>query len=419
MRRETAFGEGVGSDRGPEEATAASVSPPPLVLEGWGSSRADGGASAPYNMALARVSWKVNYGVREVPVTLKCDKLRLGGWLNCPISEAHTIGQRVWGGLTWSRQSDGRRRGSRSVVELSGGLFEPRGEEGSGWLRVQWVEGSSSAYLVVEYNPQKVTEANQIGLGMSLALLGLSPTGLFVDRYDLAVDYPLPRGYLVLDDRRRKPDLFELGPEGPQTERTGFRPGSKLKCQLYDKRAEREAAGVEIEAPYLTRFEVQVIKPGPLDEAPVKTKPARAPDGREGPDPAAGGSRPSGAPAWPKGFDRITFGELPYVPYPGGDLSVRAIAYDPCTINDVRMSSLSHMARFGGFKGALHWAVRYLSREKLGVWLGACVPEVVPSPAEAFRRDWRQAVESVTAPLVEGVRRATAGGWVPEPIPAR
>jgi hypothetical protein len=283
-------------------------------------------------------------------------------------------------------------------------------------LRVQWVEGASSAYLVVEYNPQKVTEANQIGLGMSLATLGLSPAGLFVERYDPAVDYPLPRGYLLLDDRRRNPDLFEVGPGGPQTERTGFRHGSRLKFQLYDKRAEREAAGVEVEVPFLTRFEVQVLRPGPLDESGGLFG---AGDGREGPAPAAGGSRPSPAPAWPKGFDCLTLGELPHVAYPGGSVTVRAIAYDPCTISDLRMSSLAHSARFGGFKAALHWAKHYLSREKLGVWLGACLPEVAPSPAVAFRRGWTRAVESVTAPLLEGVRRATVAGYVPEPVPVR
>jgi hypothetical protein len=274
-------------------------------------------------------------------------------------------------------------------VELSGGLFGPRKVDGSAWLRVQWVEDSSSAYLVVEYNPQKVTAPNQVGLGMTLAALGLSPAGLFVERYDAAFDYPLPRGYLLLDDRRRDPDLFKVGPGGPQTERTGFTPGSRLKFQLYDKRAERQSAGVEIEAPFLTRFEVQVVKPGPLDDE---------------------GAAPFGAPSWPKGYDCITLGELPYVGYPGGSVTVRGIAYDPCTIADVRMSSLTHSARFGGFKPALHWAKHYLSREKLGVWLSACLPEVSPSPAVVFRRGWARAVESVTASLLEGVRRATAAG---------
>jgi hypothetical protein len=270
--------------------------------------------------------------------------------------------------------------------------------------------------LVVEYNPQKVTEPNQVGLGMSLGALGLPPAHLFVERYDPALDIPLPRGYLLLDDRRRNPDLFEVGPEGPQTERTGFRRGSRLKCQLYDKRAERAAAGVDIDAPYLTRFELQVLRPGPLDDGGGLFGAA---DGREGPDLASGGSRPSGAPAWPKGFDCLTLGELPYVGYPGGSVTVRGIAYDPCTIADVRMSSLAHSARFGGFKAAMHWAKHYLSREKLGVWLGACLPEVSPSPAVVFRRGWKRAVEDVSAPLVEGLRRAVASGLVPEPVPVR
>lgn len=386
---------------------------PAPLLDGWGSSRIDGGASAPYNMALAQVACKVNFGVVEVPVTVKCDKLRLGGWLHCPPDKAETIGQKLWGGFTWSRHAEGRRRGPRRVMELSGGLFGPRGEDGSAWLRVQWVEGAPSAYLTVEYNPQKVTESNQVGLGMSLAWLGLPPGGLYVERYDPALDIPLPRGYLLLDDRRRNPDLFEVGPEGPQTERTGFRKGSRLKFQLYDKGAERASAGVEIEVPYLTRFEVQVIRPGPLDDGGGLFE---APDGREGPAPAPGGSRLAGAPAWPRGFDCLTLGELPHVGYPGGTVTVRALAFDPCTISDLRMSSLAHSARFGGFKAAVHWAVRYLSREKLAVWLGACLPEVSPSPAVAFRRGWRRAVEAVTVPLVEGVRRASVSGLIPEPV---
>jgi hypothetical protein len=98
-------------------------------------------------------------------------------------------------------------------------------------------------------------------------------------------------------------------------------------------------------------------------------------------------------------------------------VTVRAIAYDPCTVSDVRLSSLLHSARFGGFKAALHWAVRYLSREKLGVLLGACLPEVSPSPAVVFRRGWERAVAAVAAPLVEGVRRAGVVGLVPVPVP--
>ena len=99
----------------------------------------------------------------------------------------------------------------------------------------------------------------------------------------------------------------------------------------------------------------------------------------------------------------LTLGELPWAPWPGGEVTLRALAFDPCTISDMRMSCLAHAARFSGFKAARHWAVKWLSRDKLTAWMNACVPEVTPSPAEVFRRQWRAAVDAVMAPLVEGV----------------
>ena len=246
---------------------ASAPVPPPESL-GWGSSDVNGSASAPYNMALARVAQKVNPegrgGPPQVPVDLKCDKLRLGGWAQVPVSQVDELQNCFLGGFQWQHVGRGRNRGPRKVTELTAGLFAPRGEEGAGWLRCQWVEGAPAAYLVVEYNPQKVDPIRQRYLGTALAAMDLDPKGLFVDRFDAAMDYPLPRGYLLLDDPHRNPDLFEVGSEGPQTERTGYRRNSRLKFQLYDKSAERKAAGAE--APdCLTRFEVQVRKPDPLE----------------------------------------------------------------------------------------------------------------------------------------------------------
>ena len=136
--------------------------------------------------------------------------------------------------------------------------------------------------------------------------------------------------------------------------------------------------------------------------------PASGPPG--GPSPAEDGPE-DGFPAWPKGYDTLTLGELPWAPWPGGKVTVRAIAFDPCTIADVRMSSLTHCARFGGFKAQRHWAKRFLSPHKLAVWLASCVPEVKPTPAEVFRRQWRAAVEAVMAPLLEGVKLAQHDWW--------
>ena len=362
----------------------------------------DGRASALYNMALAGTPQKVNVTsgsasksrnpVRRgrgwaangrVPrsdfpfLGLAVDKLRLGAWVRVAPKE---LGERVWG-CENSYVQKGRKR--VDVQPAVGKAWtKGQGEPGGVYLQITDDGLSGSRRLVVEFNPAKLDDVGWGGLGLTLRKLGVleSLRGVWVDRVDAAFDWEAPRCSLVLDDRQRLADHFGVGRQGPQTERTGFRRGSKLKHQLYDKTAERRAAGADARA-NVTRYEVQLLKP----DRPVMPL-------LDGP----------GA----EGVEALPVVGLADLGWPGGDVTVRCLPYHPMAVADPRFVGFLSMVRGQGVRAAIGWA-----RDVMGVrhqvvddwmWLGA--PEVCPPPRVLWARHWFAAASE----CVERLRASVA-----------
>jgi hypothetical protein len=132
------------------------------------------------------------------------------------------------------------------------------------YFQVNAIEGMSTHNAVAEFNPAKMGLSDWNSLAMTLGIQGVDFDRVWVERVDAAFDYSIVRRALVLDDRKRKSDFFSAGASGPETQRTGFRRGSRLKQQLYDKTAERRSAGMDVRG-IVSRFEVQTW---PLNATP-------------------------------------------------------------------------------------------------------------------------------------------------------
>lgn len=348
------------------------------------------GASAPYNMALAGTPQKVNLSahphserirrgrgwsqngrrvVWSYPLLgLAVDKLRLGAWVDCSIESfrSHVFGAHS------GTVGKGRRRGSVSTVVAKVWTAPPGVEGGVYWQLTD--EGRASRRLVCEFNPAKSDSVAPVV--MTLRSLGVPPSlrGVWVDRVDAAFDFGGPRRAFVLDDRSRLADLFSVGPAGAQTERTGFRRGSRLKFQLYDKTAERQSAGADVRAD-VTRFEVQVLKPD------RESRPLFDPPGLD---------------------ETLPLADMGFLPWPGGDVTVRVLPYNPLAVADPLLAGFLSIVRGLGIRCALHWmkdvvGVRY---QTLQGWMDLYVPEHDPSPSREWSRQWR----SVAGALVDRLR---------------
>jgi hypothetical protein len=226
------------------------------------------------------------------------------------------------------------------------------------------VEGqfsSGSVRLAVELNPAKLSEGDWEAIRASLLALGVRRP--WVERFDFAIDYRVPRGLLVLDDRSRAMDCFGLGAAGPETERTGFRKGSKLKLQLYDKRAERMAkAGVDL-GEDCTRFEAQVQPAGDQD---------------------------------------TTLAGLAAFPCPLQSCTVRQFAFDPATLYDPDFAFAALAVRGCGLRTVLATAKRMGWRsDKREQFVEVVVPEVRPSPAALWAREFPRVASAAVANLID------------------
>lgn len=318
------------------------------------ASRADGSPSALYNMALARAHEKQAIP----PLTPILDKLRL----SAPLPEEwdpEKLSEQTLGGIDGWKARRQRNWGRSEVTDWAGSLLAAG--DTSVWVRVRCVVGHPPQ-LCVEFNPAKLTAYELQSVGLFLWTHGADPDSVWVDRYDVAFDYRVPRPLLMLDDRLRCMDTFGIGPCGPQTARTGFRKGSRLKAQLYDKGAERASKGVHVDGD-VTRFELQVW---PLGHAVT-----------------------SGSRSW-ENPPRLS--ELGGESWPGGAITVRALQYDPATISDDVFACGAALAHYS-MRHARAFVKKRLGVKRLEVWEDSCVGEVRPSPRSVFVEGWRRTVD--------------------------
>lgn len=341
-------------------------------------------SSAPYNMALVgyasktnliRRGWSHDRGQPPEPIpiqSLHCDKLAIGTWLLIPPRMAEPL----ISGLFNAKHGQGRRRGHKRVYRSQYWTAPPKSEGGI-YTQIEVGDGDSSSKLRIEYNPAKMTTESWNHLHTTLKNLRITdPRAMWIDRYDAAFDYQVRRRQVILDDRKRKVDNLECGPWGPETERSGYRRGSLLKAQIYDKIAERRAANPDADpgAGHLSRFELQVIKPEPITSAPMY---GRVP-----------------CP------DRMQVGDLPYASYPGGDITVRCLYFHPLRVADPLHSSLTLAARGMGVRFALNYAKQSgISGEKRREFMDTMMPEVNPSPGQVWAKRWMSAAQKTISQL--------------------
>jgi hypothetical protein len=325
-------------------------------------------------MALAGLPRKRFWTGGEVEVVgIKLDKLRLSGSTMVP---GEAFCRHIWG-LTSNGVKRTRNFGTRATIRNWGTSgAEPRTPGVIYWQHDEREGGIVHAF-VVEFNPQKLDPEGWSSLRRSLAELGVSDPGvLWVERYDGAVGFNVPRSLLLLHDPVRKSDHFSVGTCGPETERTGFRKGSRIKHQLYDKRAEAESRG-DASGDELTRYEVQVLKP-------------TAEPGGEG--------------------DLLRLVDLPGVPWPGGDVEVRAVHWDPQSVADPLYMGLAALARGLSVRCALgeakRWGWNTTKRER---FLSIMLPVIRPDLRSVWAAGWREACEAVARLLQGSVSRPLAG----------
>lgn len=351
-----------------------------------GLDRRPGKPGALYNMALAGTSQNRELLVGAWPGT-GLDKLRLSCWcglkpdrvFNGSRVEVRTAGHQVLklipaARLERGKVQRGRNRGDRESwrtwAHVRAGLVP-----GDATIYVQhdWEVGrlmSEAGKLVIEFNPAYMTRGDWDFI--RALLQACEVWTLYVERVDYRMDYPVPRGLLLLDDRQREADQFGVGPAGPQTERTGFRRGATIQFQLYDKRAERRArAGQEL-GEDMTRFELTV-------------------------NGAADGSE-------------LRLVDLPAMVWPAGDVTVRSFVFDPATIYDAEFAWAALACRGNGLKTVLSVAKRLgWSMRRREQFLGCIVPEVQPSPSAVWGRCFAADAARVVGLLVDDAGQVRAG----------
>lgn len=227
-----------------------------------------------------------------------------------------------------------------------------RGDEGVVYYEHRRVEGGRLGTILVEFNPCKVDVLGQWGICHWLRSLNLKPWMGWVERFDVAIDYVAGRSTLLLDDPVRLSDRFGCGPKGCETERTGFRAGSRLRLQLYDKAAERSSRGFEGVAAGLTRFEVSV--------------------------------RPE--------VDALVLRDLPAASWPCARETVRWAPFEPELVESNVERLLLWLALSSSMRQCRAEAKLCLCPRKRDVFFGSVLPEVHPAPVDAFRVHWADAV---------------------------
>lgn len=318
-------------------------------------------ASALYNMALAEVAGKPLLKSRGVLL----DKLRVSCWT---MADPDQLVSSVFG-LSNKRTGKGRRIGDFQPLVWEAWSGE-RGADGVVYYRITDVPGmvaSSSRRVSVEFNPQKIAPVFQEPIGEWLRAAGGSPESVWVERFDAAFDYTGPRGACVLDDPQRKSDRFECDHWGCESERSGYRRGSKMKFQVYDKTAERAAAGVELPDP-VVRFECQWWNPDGV---------------------------------------AITLPDLASMAWPFGRATMRHCICEPSRIADHVLRLLTRIAIAGSLRMARNEAKLCCSAERKAQFLNCIFPEPHPSPRDVWASSWRAAVVRDAAPFLGGVACST------------
>jgi len=331
------------------------------------------GFSSPLNnMGDESASEKTNFVGCPAP-SLSCDKLRLAATC-CGLSSLDDFP--ILGGLSAVGRRRCRNQGDRASWRWYGHAFQSRGVDGACVVHLDCVEGQSSVLSLI-FNPNKVGPADQVELGRVLARLGVDPSGetCYVDEYAMAFDYPVERRRLLLDSGTCVADQFGLTATGPQTERVGFRKGSRLRVQLYDKSAERASVGESTGGP-VTRFEVTVWPrvSHPYGERAVE--------------------------------ESIWLRELGDQPWPDTSCVLRYVGVDPDAMADPLASLAVAAARSYGvrFMRSRLRAIPGVPESFVSMVCACLVGEVDPSPASVHPSCWPAAASAAVAPLVDGYR---------------
>lgn len=179
---------------------------------------------------------------------LTCDKLRLVFVVLSRELDPHERAGLVGDFTPW-RPS--RRRGSHSVSVR-------RFWFGDGAVMVEQrrFDGVFTHETIVEFNPDRTTEAGALILDRVWDAFHLTRTCPTVDRVDVAWD-ALESPYLFrLDPGRFNLDYYGVQRGGAETEYVGRRRGAKTKVRKYNKGLERRRNGLTAVPDYL-RFEVE------------------------------------------------------------------------------------------------------------------------------------------------------------------
>lgn len=323
-------GRGGDPDHGPDGGPAAGVVPPLLT----------GGTCARFK----------NLNTRRT--VLGCDRLELETYI---IGEPDVLPLMTFG--PW------RRAKNRGIVEV----FERMAWvefEGS-WIRFRLEKSSRHIQrtLQVQFSPMNVGAEGIRFVGAILGLYG-DPLRAWVKRVDVAYDMsPVPRWMLRLDAGRCKVDQYGVTRKGPETEMVGLRWATDCQAVLYDKSAERRAAGESVPEGWC-RFEVR----------------------RRGPLPVVGESsmRP------------LMVGELAAMGWPGPDgVCVREFVRTPDDYQDAVYALLAAAAWIYGTRAAEGAAAEVLGLRVPGSGelvrdqvRGCCWPTIEPDPLRAFDERW-------------------------------
>ena len=339
--------------------------------------------SPPYNIGLVGEAQKVNLFANPAPkvaravsspqlVRVVCDKLRLSSYVRITPDEfADTVHDARSSRVGKSRRGVPRAQVWTKPPKVEGGIYYQ--------LDLPPYLPSGRGLAVAEFNPQKLGDEGWASLGVTLRAWGVEDPGrLYVERYDAAFDYLEPRHHVMLDDPARLLDMFGIGRRGPQTERTGYRSGSKLRAQVYDKSAERMRVGDKCVA-NLTRFELAVSSPPPLDA------PAPLYDHKPG--------------------DALILADLPGIAYPAPNITVRACAYNPLRVANHVYGSLAAYARALGVRAATGYArsVFGLTHSQRLQWLDTLLPEFGNAPRAVWSERWPSAASRAVQQVSESI----------------
>lgn len=168
---------------------------------------------------------------------LACDKVRLRFSTSIP----DRICEEFVGG-SFGPFRRGRNFGASEVQSRTAWL-----DDGAIFLKHEEKLGSliSAHSLICEFNPNRLGAFGCWRVGSLLRLFGFDPLQGAVERFDYCLTAERDPYGIHLDSRYSKPDRIGGTARGHETERLGYRKGSKHKFQRYDKSAEARNRGVD------------------------------------------------------------------------------------------------------------------------------------------------------------------------------